>query len=63
MISPPRVLFVAKTKWPLHMVALLMARHPRLGAKSGIRDVDEHLVCRLLQLAVKPAPPQLCAGW
>jgi hypothetical protein len=42
---------------------LLMARHPRLGAKSGIRDVDEHLVCRLLQLAVKPAPPQLCAGW
>ena len=54
MISPPKVRFVAKTRWPLHMAALLMARHQRLGAQSGLRDMDEHILCLMLQLAVAP---------
>lgn len=58
MISPPTILFVPRSAWPLHQLALLMARHPRLGARSGLRDTDEHILRLALLLAVEPCGPE-----
>jgi hypothetical protein len=46
------VLFVPQGVWTQHQIAVLMALHPRVGARSAIGGLGEDVLRHILELCV-----------
>ena len=57
--TPTHMNIVPKSQWPHHVLALLMATHPRLGAGSGLCGLDSELFRVVLALVLSPPAPQV----